>query len=312
MSILPPFNAYHVFIEPWADQWNNTWPIVLMGFFVAAACGLVGNYMILRRMALIGDAISHSLLPGIALAFLISNSRNLSPLFIGAILSALLTVILIEFIQKHSKVKPDAAIGIVFSSLFALGIVIITLFADHVDLDTDCVLYGELAFLPLTKSTVIAGINFGPYPILRMGIIFVILIAIISIFYKELLVSTFDSTLASCLGIKPQVFNYGLTLVLSLVIVFAFRSVGAILVVAMLLFPACTARLLSNNLKSILTISVGLAALYSILGLHLATCLDCSIAGAMTVCAGSIFAVVWAAKTTKTILNLRGKFLKLR
>lgn len=296
MSIFPQFNACHVFIEPWTSQWDNTWPILLMGFFVASSCALIGNYMILRKMALIGDAISHSILPGIAIAFLISNSRNLSPIFIGALASAICTIILIEFIQKHSKIKPDAAIGIVFTSLFALGILIITLFADHIDLDTDCVLYGELAFIPLMKSTIIGGLNFGPYPIIRMGLIFLALLAIIALFYKELLVSTFDPILANCLGIKPTLFHYGLTLVLSIVLVNAFRSVGAILVVAMLLFPACTARLISNDLKSILKISIALCILYIVLGLHLATYLDCTIAGAMTVAAGSLFTIIWILK----------------
>lgn len=310
MAILPSFNTYSIFIEPWTTQWHNTWPILLMGFFVAAGCGLVGNYMILRKMALIGDAISHSLLPGIALAFLISNSRALTPLFTGAILSGILTVILIEFIHKNSKIKADAAIGIVFSTLFAIGVVIITIFADHVDLDTDCVLYGELAFIPLTQHVIFLGIDLGPYPIVRMGCVLLALIVIISFFYKELLVSIFDPGLARCIGIKPQIFNYGLTLVLSLVIVSAFRSVGAILVVAMLLFPGCTARLLSNKLKSILLISIILAAIYPILGIHLAIWLDCSIAGAITVSAAGIFGIIWALKVIPNLF--RNESLKLQ
>lgn len=305
MSIFPPFNAYHALIEPWTDQWQNTWPILLMGFLVAAGCGLVGNYMILRRMALVGDAISHSLLPGIALAFLISDSRALTPLFIGAILAGILSVILIEFIHKNSKIKPDAAIGIVFSTLFAIGVVIITVFADHVDLDTDCVLYGELAFIPLTKPVIFLGLNLGPYPIVRMACVLLGLILIIIVFYKELLVSIFDPGLARCIGIKPRIFNYGLTLVLSLVIVSAFRSVGAILVVGMLLFPGCTARLLSDKLKTILGISILLSAIYPILGLILATWLDCSIAGAITVAAAVIFGLVWAAKVIHGLFRNR-------
>lgn len=303
MTIIPEFDLHRIFIEPWTTQWVNTWPILLMGFLVAAGCGLVGNYMILRRMALVGDAISHSLLPGIALAFLITNSRALSPLFIGAIISGVLTVVLIEFIYKNSKIKPDAAIGIVFSTLFAIGVVIITVFADYVDLDTDCVLYGEIAFIPLTEPVIIGGINLGPYPIVRMAGVFLALIIGILCFYKELLVSIFDPGLARCIGIKPYIFNYGLALVLSLVIVSAFRSVGAILVVAMLLFPGCTARLLSDKLKAILGISILLAGIYPIIGMVLATWLDCSIAGAMAVGAGGIFGGVWGWKRLTTQLK---------
>lgn len=296
MSFIPIFDINQVFIEPWTTQWANIWPILLMGFFVAASCAIVGNYLILRKMALVGDAISHSLLPGIALAFLISNSRELTPLFIGAILSGIGAIILIELIQKYSKTKPDSAIGIVFSTLFSLGIIIITLFADHVDLDTDCVLYGEIAFIPLMKSTIIAGIDFGPYPILQMGLIFLGLFIAMGLFYNPLLASTFDPALARCIGIKPNFFNYGLTLVLTIVLVSAFRSVGTILVIGMLLFPGCTARLLSNNLKTILSISIALCLLYPILGLHLATFLDCSIAAAMIVCAVFLFIIAWIVK----------------
>lgn len=293
MSILQPFEFERVFIDPWVGQWGNTWPVLLMGFLVTAGCGLVGNYMILRRMALVGDAISHSLLPGIAIAFLISGRRDTTLLFIGAIVAGVLTVVLIEFINKHSKVKSDAAIGIVFSSLFAIGIIIITMFADHIDLDTECVLYGELAFIPLTKSVMIGGLNLGPYPIVRMAILVVGLVVLIKLFYKELLVSTFDPGLARCMGVKPHVFDYGLTLVLSLVLVSAFKSVGAILVVAMLLFPGCTAMLMTRKLKNILWITVGLAVIYPVLGLHLATWLDCSIAGAISVGSGVIFSITY-------------------
>ena len=300
ISIFQTFDFNRVFIEPWTVQFTNTWAIVLMGFLVSAGCGLVGNYIILRKMALVGDAISHSLLPGIAIAFLIAGKRDTTALFLGAIVAGVITVALIEFIHKHSKIKTDAAIGIVFSSLFAIGIIIITLFADHIDLDTECVLYGELAFIPLNDSVMVAGMNLGPYPIVRMAMILLGLIAIISVFYKELLVSTFDAGLARCIGVKPQIFHYGLTFVLSLVIVSAFKSVGAILVVAMLLFPGCTARLMTNNLKSALWITIILSGAYAFLGFHLATWQDCSIAAAMSVCALIIFASVQLFKLIKT------------
>ena len=260
-----------------------------MGFFVAASSGLLGTFIILRKMALLGDAISHSLLPGIALAFLLTNSRATLPMVIGALVAGVLTVLCIEWIHKWTHIKSDAAIGIVFSTFFATGVVIISLFADHIDLDLDCVLYGEIAFIPMEEPLILMGHNFAPIPVIRMGIVFISLLILIWAFYKELLVTTFDSALARSLGISPSYFQYGLTLVLSLVIVSAFESVGAILVIAMLLFPGATAMLFSHNLKHILGVVIVLAVLYAILSLPLAYKVNCSISGSMTVVASILF-----------------------
>lgn len=298
-SLIPAFDFYSVFIAPWSEYLETTLPIVLMGFFVAAACGLVGVYVILRKMALVGDAISHSLLPGIAIGFLIVGTRSSMPLFLGAVIAGVLAVVFIEFIHENSIIKPDASIGIVFSSLFAIGVIIITLFADHVDLDTDCVLYGEIAFVPLEDPVSIAGFNLGPYPIFRMGAILIALLILVKLFFKELLVTTFDPGLARCIGVKPRVFHYGLILTVSLVLVSAFKSVGAILVVAMLLFPGCTALLLAKDLKKVLAIAVSLGVFYSVGGLHLATWLDCSIAAAMTVVAVILLSLAWSYAAIK-------------
>ena len=130
--------------------------IVLMGFFVTASCGLVGNYLILRRMALVGDAISHSVLAGIAGVIVFTGHLHVFGLFIGALISGVLTAVLIEVIHRYSRVKQDAAIGITFTSLFALGVILISQQAGDVHIDEECVLYGEIVFVPLdlTKLTV--------------------------------------------------------------------------------------------------------------------------------------------------------------
>lgn len=275
-------DLYKIFIAPWTDNFQTTFPIFIMGTLVAATCGLTGVFIILRRMALVGDAISHSLLAGIVIGFLIAGTRATSTIFIGAIAIGILTVLLIEYIHQNTLIKPDAAIGIVFTSLFAIGVILMTLFADNVDLDLECVLYGEIGFVPLEKPFLIGSINLGPYPIIRMLGICLLVVILLIIFYKEMLITTFDPALASCLGFQPKIFQYGLVIVLSLVIVCAFRSVGAILVVAMLLFPGANALLLSKNLKTVLVLTLGLALIYSFGGIHLATWLDASIAGSMT------------------------------
>jgi len=292
-DLIPPFNAQEVLVMPWTDGLANFGWIALMGFLVAAACGLIGNYLILRRMALVGDAISHSVLPGLAIAFLLAGSRGTLPMFLGALAAAVLTTLIIEVIHQKTRVKQDAAIGIAFSSLFALGVLLISLFADKVDLDQECVLYGEIALVPLEPMTTLGASTLGPPSVVRMALVAVVVLALIGLFYKELLVSSFDPGLAATLGINATLVHYALMSMLSVVVVSAFEAVGAILVIAMLILPGATASLLTHRLPRALGWSVLHAALSSVLGVHLSVWLDCSVAGAMVVMGAVLFALVW-------------------
>lgn len=265
-----------------------------MGFLVAGTCGLVGCFVILRRMALVGDAISHSILPGITLAFLITNSRDTLPMMLGAVAAGVVTVALIEAIRYTSRIKPDAAIGIVFSSLFAIGVILISVFADEVDLDAECILYGELGFIPLQDIAYFGEIVIGPEPVVRMAIITLIAIVLLFAFFKEMIVTSFDSGLAASLGINPTRYQCGITLFLSIVIVSSFESVGVVLVIAMIIFPGATALMLTDRLPIALALSTVISGAYSLIGFHLATWLNASIAGGMTVIAGIVFGIVWA------------------
>ena len=265
-----------------------------MGFLVAGTCGLVGCFVILRRMALVGDAISHSLLPGITIAFLLTHSRDTLPMMLGAVAAGVVTVALIEAIRYTSRIKPDAAIGIVFSSLFAVGVILISVFADEVDLDAECVLYGELGFIPLQDIAYFGEIVIGPEPVVRMAIIALIATVLLFAFFKEMIVTSFDSGLAASLGINPTRYQYGLTLFLSIVIVSSFESVGVVLVIAMIIFPGATALMLTDRLPIALALSTVISGAYSLIGFHLATWLNASIAGGMTVIAGIGFGIVWA------------------
>ena len=311
---VPEFDFQAAIVEPWSLYFGSTVWIVLMGFLVAATCGLVGCFIVLRRMALVGDAISHSVLPGIVLAFLITQSRATFPMLVGAIVAGAVTVVLIEGIRRYSRVKQDAAIGIVFSSLFAVGVALIAGFADHVDLDTDCVLYGEIAFVPLENFATLGGVAIAPLTVARMAVIFVVVIVLIVAFYKELVVTSFDAGLAASLGISPALYQYGLTLLLSVVIVSSFESVGVVLVIAMIIFPGATSMLLTDRLPVALGLSCGFSAVYAVAGFHLATWLDASIAGAMSVVAGAVFGVVWVAAPRRGLarrwLRARGPALE--
>ena len=326
-DFIPPFEWQRVLVEPWTENLSTTFWIVLMGFLITAACGLIGNYLILRRMALVGDAISHSVLPGMAIAFLLADSLSTLPMFLGALGAGIVTTVLIELIHKKTRVKQDSAIGITFSTLFAIGVIIISVgLSDSVHLDTECVLYGEIAFVPLdlvqTKlgsdalSVVekIPGLNsemfldgdlltLAPPSVIRMAVVAGITLLLIVLFYKELLVTSFDSGLSSSLGINSTVVHYALMGMLSVIIVSAFEAVGAILVIAMLILPGATASLLAHRLPLMFGITVVHALLSAVGGIHLATWLDCSPAGAMVVAGSAVFALAWVFSPSEGLLR---------
>jgi manganese/zinc/iron transport system permease protein len=304
MSFIPPFHFHDVVIAPWTTGLGSYGWIALMGFFVALACGLVGQYLILRRMALVGDAISHSVLPGLAIGFLLANSRSSTVMFLGALGAGLVTTSIIELIHRKSRVKQDAAIGITFSSLFAIGVIIISVFASKVDLDQDCVLYGEIGNVPLNLPYVqIGGLSLGPPTVVRMAGVALGVALLIGLFYKELLISSFDPGLASSVGIRAGVVHYALMAALSVVVVSAFESVGAILVIAMLVLPGATASLLSHRLPRIFLLIAGHAALSSVLGIHLGLWLNCSLAGAMVVMGAGLFILAWIFSPSHGLLT---------
>lgn len=294
-ELIPPFDAHRVLVLPWTRDLSLFGWIILMGFLVATACGLVGKYLILRRMALVGDAISHSILPGLALAFILTGSRGTGAMFLGALLAALLTTVVIELIHRKSIVKQDSAIGIAFSTLFALGVILISLFADRVDLDQDCVLNGEMALVPLLPSVHLGSLPLGPPAVVRMGVVTLLTALGIALFYKELLVSSFDPILSSSIGIRSSLVHYLLMTWLAIVVVSAFEAVGAILVIAMLILPGATASLLTDRLPVRMAWIVTHAALSSIVGTHLAIWWNCSIAGAMVVAGVAWFTLAWIA-----------------
>jgi manganese/zinc/iron transport system permease protein len=292
-SFIPAFDFQSCVVGPWADSASFYGWIFVMGFFVTAACGLVGNYLILRRMALMGDAVSHSVLPGLVIAFLLSQSRGTWAMFAGALVAGAVTTLLVETIHRRSRVKQDSAIGITFTTLFAIGVVLISIHAQQVDLDAECVLYGEIAFVPLEPFASVGGMEIAPPSVLRMaGVLFVVIILVI-VFYKELLVSSFDSGLAASLGINPSLMHYSLMAMLSIVVVSAFEAVGAILVIAMLILPGATAFLLTHRLWKAMLLSVAHAALSTLLGIHLSVWLGCSVAAAMVVMGSVLFGLAW-------------------
>lgn len=266
--------------------------IQLIAMVVAIACAIPGVFLVLRKMALISDAISHSILPGIVIGFFITQDLN-SPLLIAlAAVTGVITVVLVEWIQKTGLVKEDTAIGLVFPALFSIGVILIAKNANDVHLDVDAVLLGELAFAPFDRL-MMSGMDMGPKSLWIMGVILLVTLLLLLLFYKELKVSTFDVGLSAAMGISPIVMHYGLMSVSSVTVVGAFDAVGAILVVALMITPAATAYLITSNLKKMLLISVGIGIFSAIGGYWLAHLLDASISGSMTTVLAVVFLMVY-------------------
>src|SRR5690554_3889173 len=282
---------------------NPQLEIQLIAAVVAAACAIPGVFLVLRKMALISDAISHSILPGIVIGFFITQDLNSPLLILFAALTGVITVILVEVIQKTGLVKEDTAIGLVFPTMFSIGVILIAKNANDIHLDVDAVLLGELAFAPFDRMF-ISEMDMGPKSLWVMGGVLLVSITLLILFFKELKVSTFDVGLSSALGFSPVVLHYGLMSVSSVTIVGAFDAVGAILVVALMIAPAATAYLLTNDLKRMLVLSVVFGVFSAIAGYWLAHLLDASISGSMTTVLGIVFLLVYLFAPKKGLISV--------
>ncbi|MDK9700091.1 MAG: metal ABC transporter permease [bacterium] len=273
--------------------------ILITGFLAAGAAGLLGTLLVLRKLSLIGDAISHAVLPGIVLAFLLSGSRDPFIMLIGAGAVGLLTTIFIEWLHKRG-VAEDASTGIVFSALFAFGVLLVSLFSGNIDLDADCVLYGELALVPLAQDFPPgSGI---PRPTFILGVVYLVNLLLLGLLYKEWKITTFDAALATSFGFSAGLLHYLLMGAVSLTTVASFEATGAILVVAMFIAPAASAVLLFQRLSFVFVWTQVFALLTTGLGYLLARALDGSIAGAMSTVAGILFTLTLVFAPERGIL----------
>ena len=274
-------------------QGLDTW-IAITGALAAMACALPGTWLLLRRQSLLGDALSHAVLPGIVVAFLGMNwleqsdradpavvghavkdtvvqsvsgdlarvARRQTVLFVGAAISGIVAALLTELIQRWGRLERSAALGVVFTSMFALGLLLIRLFASRAHIDADCVLYGNLettAFDTLAGTGIPRGVIVNAAMLLMNGLL-------VLVFFKELRLATFDAELAESQGLRAGWVSLALMTVTAATVVAAFESVGAILVIAMLIVPAATARLLTNRLSVLLVLAPLIAAIGAVLG----------------------------------------------
>ena len=252
-------------------------PPIVIGVLASIACALPGNFLVLRRQALIGDAISHVVLPGIVVAFLVTGTITAWPMMIGAAAAAIVAVLMIETVKRLGRIEPGAAMGVVFTALFAGGVLLLEQTdTSGVHLDVEHALHGNLESLiwldatgwgSLLDAAALAGL---PPQVLRLAVVTVGMILFVALFWKELAISTFDSVFASAVGIRTRSIGFALVVATAIAAVAAFDAVGSIIVIAMFICPPAAARLITNRLDRQVLWSVGFAAFSAVLGYVLA------------------------------------------
>lgn len=247
-------------------QWSYDGWIIAVTSLVAVVCAIPGSFLLVRRQAMLGDAVSHAVLPGIAIGFLVSGSRGGGWMLIGAILAGLATTVLTQLLRGVAGVDRGAALGVVFSTLFALGLVLIVQVADSVDLDPACVLYGQVELVPLDLVE-LAGLEV-PRVVPWLLVVLVAMVVIVGILWKELLVSSFDPASANSQGVPAVVVNQFLMILVASACVVAFEAVGSILVVSLLIAPPAIARVFFDRLALVVLAAGGIGVL-GVTGSHL-------------------------------------------
>lgn len=263
--------------------------MLAIGVVCSVACALPGSFLVLRRQSLLGDAISHAILPGIAGAFILTGSRDPFAMLAGAMCVGALTAVLTESVRRWGRIPEDAAMGVVFTALFALGVLMITWAARDVDLDPGCVLYGVLELAPF--DTVRIGGFEAPRAFVWLSVVLALNLGLICLFFKELTLASFDPGLASTMGLRPAIVHYSLASLVACTAVASFESVGSVLVVAMIAAPGATAHLLTDRLPRLLILSAVIAAFSAAIGCVAAVWFDTSVAGAMAAASGGLFAL---------------------
>ncbi|MCU0534457.1 MAG: metal ABC transporter permease [Hydrococcus sp. Prado102] len=258
---------------------------LMEAIIVGVICAVVGSYLMVQRLALLGDAISHSVLPGLAVAFLLNIN-----IFVGAFIAGLISTLLINIIRTRSQIKEDAAMGIVFSAFFALGITLITVIQKDNKIDLNHFLFGN-----------ILGVTFED---VRDTFIIAIVVLLITIaLYKELLFYTFDKLGAQAVGLPVNLLDLGLTILIGLTIVASLKAVGVILVLSLLITPAATAYLLVNRLHQVMILGVGIGVFSSISGMYLSYFYNLPSGPAIVLVASGLFVLAFLFSPSQGIFT---------
>lgn len=270
---------------------------MLIAVLTATACSIPGVFLVLRKMSMSADSITHTILLGIVLGFMAVNDLSSPILLFGAALVGTATVWLTELLTKTRLVSSDSATGIIFPLLFSIAVILITKYAGSAHLDTDSVLLGELAFAPFDRM-IVGGMDIGAKGIYISGGLLIINILFVTVFFKELTVASFDPVLAAVMGFSPALIHYSLMTVVSITAVGAFETAGSVLVTAFMIAPAAAAYLLTDNLRNMIFIAAAIGTACGVFGVYTAILLDVSISGSIACYAGIFLgaAAIWKRK----------------
>ncbi|MGM8211202.1 metal ABC transporter permease [Virgibacillus sp. W0430] len=263
--------------------------ILLTASLVGLSCGIIGVFLILRKMAMMADAISHTVLLGIVLAYIITRELSGTHMLVGAILAGLVTALLVQWLHTQG-VQQDASIGVVFTTLFAIGVILIATSVGNAHLDVQHTLMGEITFVPWDKIT-LPIVGDVPKATALLALVLCIVLFFIIVFYKEWKITSFDPALAASLGIPVVLMHYLFMSLVSITTVASFDAVGAIMVVAMLITPAAAAYLWTDKLIHMLLISGTIGVLSAVGGYYIAAWIDTSISGSMAFATGIAFII---------------------
>lgn len=274
--------------------------LLAVAIAAAIACSVPGIFLVLRGVALMSDAISHAILLGIVCMFLCIQQLHSHWLLWGAAIAGMATVWCTEKLIQTGRLKKESAIGLVFPLFFSIGVILITVYARNVHLDSDMVLLGDIAFSPFHRF-MIGGVDVGPYALWQLGVILLFNQLVITLFFKELRLVAFDPEYAQVNGFAPKRLHYLIMLLASITAVAAFDIVGSIVVVALMITPAATALLLTHRLHALIALSVTISASAAALGCLFAFICDVSIAGSIALMAGVLFMLVFGMTRVKRI-----------
>lgn len=265
---------------------------VCIASLVAINCTLIGSFLVVRKQAMLGDAIAHTALLGIVLAFLVSNSMHPFIILTGAIIAGIASTLLVSILHRQLGTSTDMAINITFSTFFSLAIILIMLYTEKVDLDLECVLYGQLPMMPF-DVWLYKGYNLGPKAIYLLLALLLANISFVTLCYPMLMLTSFDPMFATIMGVNTKLWHYSLMVMAAVTTVITYKIVGSVLVLAFLVIPTITVYLLTSNFLKMLVYACILSMYIALGGYALAFLCNASVSGGMVIVASLFFALAF-------------------
>lgn len=282
---------------------DGAWITIVAGL-VATGCALLGSFLVVRRQALLTDAVSHAVLPGIVAAWLVSGSRDPIPVIVGASVFAVLCVLLVELLEGTGLVRTDGAIGLVFPALFSLGVLGVNRWTEDIHLDLDATVYGEIAFIPF--DTIALGGSDVPRAAIVTGIAVLLDVLLVAFGWRILRAASFDPGFAASVGVRVRLVSRLLLVATAMTAVVAFESVGAVLVITLFIVPASAGVVAASRMQGVVLVAIIVGWIAAAIGWQSALQWDTSVGGVMGIVAGGCFAVTAAWRQARRRVGRAG------